>query len=76
MAMRYLQSHSQMYEKSYPYTSGTTKKSGECEYIEDESAKVRVVTESQITKNDIDAMKAALSNGVISVAIQAAKPVF
>lgn len=59
-AFRYLQSHSEMLEAAYPYTSGVTKKNGSCQYMDDNTSNVRVTDHAMITAKNVDAMKVAL----------------
>jgi len=68
--------HKAMKEDAYPYTSGTTKKSGSCQYSEADATSVTVTDYSYVTKNTPSQMKAALENGPLAVAIEADKRVF
>ena len=65
-----------MLEEKYPYTSGTSKKKGSCQYDASEATNVSVKSFSYVTKNNSEQMKAALDQGVLAVAIEADKRVF
>jgi len=65
-----------MYEKAYEYTSGVSKKNGECQYIDDNTSGVKVTGHSMVSAKNVDALKEALHESPVSVAIQANKPVF
>jgi len=65
-----------MLEADYPYTSGTSKKSGSCQYDASQASGVAVTDYSYVTKNTPTQMKAALDQGVLAVAIEADKRVF
>ena len=68
--------NSAMLEADYPYTSGTTKKSGSCQYSAAQSSGVTVTDYDMVTPNNTDQMKAALDKGVVAVAIEADKRAF
>lgn len=71
-AMSYLKKHYEMYEDSYPYMA----KNGHCVYDKENNSGVMCTSHSSIKSKDVEEMKLALEQGVISVAIQANKAVF
>ena len=68
--------HNAMLESEYPYTSGTTLKSGSCEYDASSATGVAVTDYTNVTPNSQSQMKAALQQGPLAVAIEADKFVF
>ena len=72
----YERGHNAMLEADYPYTSGTTLKSGSCEYSASQSSGVAVTDYTNVTPNSSSQMKAALQQGPLAVAIEADKRVF
>jgi len=62
-------------EEAYPYTSGTGTK-GSCDEDLYANADLTVKTYNDVTKNDSDALKAALDKQPVSVAIEADKAAF
>merc|ERR1712100_193609 len=67
-AMKYLQSHAEMKEDAYPYTSGKSQKGGTCEYMDDNTTGVKNTGHTMLAAKNVDAIKEALHDGVISVA--------
>jgi len=75
-AFRYLESHKAELESVYPYTSGTTKAKGSCQYNKDSTTAVEVSTYKNVTANSPSQMKAALAQQPLAVSIEADKKVF
>merc|ERR1711990_853320 len=76
IAFTYFESHDAILEDNYPYTSGTTRKAGTCEYESKEKTKVEVDTYVRVEADSTDALKASIAKGPTSVAIEADKTVF
>lgn len=76
LAFRYLESNYAELESVYPYTSGTSRKSGTCKYNEHSKTGVVVSTYQNVQQDQPDSLKAAIERGVTSVAIEADKTVF
>lgn len=74
-AFMYLEQHKQELTADYPYTSGTTKKTGTCEYMASKG-KVMVKGYSNVQRNSVSQTKAAIDKTVVTVAIEADKSVF
>jgi len=74
-AYNYLKKHEAISQVDYPYTSmtGTT---GDCESSGKATTGVKVLTSVQITKNNVDQMKAGLAKSALAVSIEADQPVF
>jgi cathepsin L len=70
IAIRYYKEHDAMLEKDYPYTA----QGGHCDY--QQGSGIRGKGSVAVAAENIDAMKAALNENVLSVAIQANKAVF
>jgi cathepsin L len=68
--------HKAELEKTYPYTSGTTRKSGSCQYDEGSATAVTVTDYTDVTPNNKSQMKAALNQQPLAVAIEADKMCF
>jgi len=64
------------YEADYPYTSGTTKKEGECQTTCTKDSKVAPKSHTDVTKNSDSAMESALAKQPVSVAIEADQSAF
>ena len=64
-----------MLESAYPYTSGTTKKDGECKYKKAEG-KSRVSGHTNVQADSQAQLDAAVSKQPVSVAVEADKNVF
>jgi len=76
LAFRYFESHDAILEADYPYTSGESKKKGECKYEEKKHSAVEVSTYKNVTPDEPKQLKAAIKEGPTSVAIEADKTVF
>jgi hypothetical protein len=76
LALRYFEKHDAILEATYPYTSGVSKKKGECKYAEDDHTKVEVASINNVTPDMSNQLKAAIKMGPVSVAIEADKTVF
>jgi len=64
------------YEADYPYTSGTTKKSGTCNTKISKDSKAAPKSHTDVKKNDDNAMMSALAQQPVSVAIEADQSAF
>jgi len=76
LAFRYFENHDAILESEYPYTSGVSKKKGECSYAEKEHTAVEVSTYKNVTPDEPKQLQAAIKEGPTSVAIEADKTVF
>jgi len=76
IAFTYYETHDAILEKDYPYTSGTTRKAGTCEYENKDKTKVEVSSYKQVEQDSSEALKASIKEGPTSVAIEADKTVF
>ena len=63
-------------ESDYPYTSGTTMVNGQCVASCSKNPKAAPVSFTDVSKNSDDALKSALAQQPVSVAIQANQPAF
>jgi len=63
-------------ESDYPYTSGTTGKTGTCSATCTKNTKVTPSSYTDVQKNSDDALMSALAKQPVSVAIQANQPAF
>ena len=68
--------HKAELESTYPYTSGSTRKSGSCQYDEGSTTSVTVTDYTDVTPNNKSQMKAALAQQPLAVAIEADKMCF
>jgi len=75
-AFKYLESHKAELESVYGYTSGTTKTAGSCAYKADSATAVDVSTYTNVTKNNVEQMKAGLNLQPLAVSIEADQMVF
>jgi len=75
LAFMYAARHEVETEAAYPYVSGTTKKAGSCAY-DSSKGDVKATGHTDVTKNSSSALKAALEQQPVSVAIQADQDVF
>lgn len=71
-AFKYLEGTAIALEADYPYTA----KKGSCNDSAVSAATVKVASFVDVTKDDVDALKAQLDQGPVSVAIEADKTVF
>jgi hypothetical protein len=72
VAFSYLEKHMAELETVYPYTA----KNGTCAYNKDSATAVDVSTYTNVTKDNVDQMKAAVAKQPVSVSIEADKMVF
>lgn len=72
LAFLYLKSHDAILESDYPYTAAD----GTCQYDSMPKTTVETTGYSNVTANRPDQLKAAVEQGVVSVAIEADKLVF
>jgi len=70
--MKYWQSNNAELEETYPYTA----KDGECQYDISQATDVTVSAYNAVDRNDVTAMKAAVTQQPVSVSIEADKAVF
>ena len=75
-AFKYLKSHNIELEETYPYTSGTSKKAGSCQYSDSSTTSVDVSSYVNVKADDAEQMKAALQQQPLAVSIEADKMVF
>jgi len=71
----YLEKNKQELTSDYPYVSGTTKKTGSCEYSASKG-KVAVKGYSNVGRDSVSQLKAAIDKSVVTVTIEADKMVF
>merc|ERR1712226_8720 len=72
VAFKYLEKHNAELESVYKYTA----KNGTCAYNKDSTTAVDVSTYTNVTKNNVSQMKAAVAAQPVSVSIEADKRVF
>lgn len=76
IAFTYYETNDAILEENYPYTSGTSRKAGTCEYEEKDKTKVEVASYVRVEADSTEALKASIAAGPTSVAIEADKTVF
>lgn len=74
LAFSYLESKNQNTESAYPYTSGNGV-TGSCNHSK-ETGSVKVTSYKNVPRNNPSQLQSYVSKGVVSVAIEADKPVF
>ena len=62
-------------ESDYSYVSGTTQLNGDCNY-DKSMVKVNITGHEVVVANSVSQLKAAIEKGVVSVTVEADKPVF
>jgi len=72
LAFQYLQRHDAMLEDDYPYTA----KDGSCQYSASQATQVHTTGYTNVRRRSESQLKAAVAQGVVSVAIEADKAVF
>merc|ERR1719158_2054241 len=62
-ALKWLESHGEMAETAYPYVSGSTGKRSPdgCQYLDDNTTGVKATGTQMVAPENVDALKAALS---------------
>jgi len=75
-AFKYLETAKAELESVYPYTSGSTKVAGKCQYKQSSATAVNVSSYAKVTTENVTQMKAALATQPLAVSIEADQKVF